>query len=286
MVGAHVALDQHLHGAVGQLQQLQHRGERAHGVDRVGRAARRRWRSFARPAGSACRCASPLPAPRSISRGRRRAARSCRGRRRCREVAEPERIPAPQPRFFAALFRSCQSHCSKQETRQTRVLRTSFPPHKPPDTPSFGDLRQSLGKRSGLPYGVATGPPTWQPTEPPSRWLPPIRPQPRFPTNSERDSAGPASKKRSPASGAGAELLMPIGVDAQRPGVALHHLGADDDLLHPAQAGSSNMVSSRMPSMMERSPRAPVFRSIAFLAMVRMASSAKVSWTSSISNSR
>ena len=31
------ALDQHLHGAVGQLQQLQHRGDGAGGVDLVGR---------------------------------------------------------------------------------------------------------------------------------------------------------------------------------------------------------------------------------------------------------
>ena len=35
--GAARALDQHLDGAVGQLQQLEHRGERAHGVDAVGR---------------------------------------------------------------------------------------------------------------------------------------------------------------------------------------------------------------------------------------------------------
>ena len=36
MLGARDALDQHLHGAVGQLQQLQHVGERADVVDRVG----------------------------------------------------------------------------------------------------------------------------------------------------------------------------------------------------------------------------------------------------------
>ena len=38
--------------------------------------------------------------------------------------------------------------------------------------------------------------------------------------------------------------------------------------------------------MMERSPRAPVFRSIAFLAMALSASAATVRSTPSISNSR
>jgi hypothetical protein len=36
--------------------------------------------------------------------------------------------------------------------------------------------------------------------------------------------------------------------------------------------GSSNMVSSRISSMIERSPRAPVLRAIARLAMARSAS--------------
>src|SRR3954454_13210895 len=46
------------------------------------------------------------------------------------------------------------------------------------------------------------------------------------------------------------------------------------------------MVSSRMLSMMERRPRAPVLRSIALRAMAPSASSAKVRSTLSISNSR
>src|SRR4029078_4320628 len=35
--GPACAFDQHLHGAVGQLQQLKHRGERAHGINAIGR---------------------------------------------------------------------------------------------------------------------------------------------------------------------------------------------------------------------------------------------------------
>ncbi|MNS50027.1 hypothetical protein D3C72_826640 [compost metagenome] len=46
------------------------------------------------------------------------------------------------------------------------------------------------------------------------------------------------------------------------------------------------MVSSRMPSRMERRPRAPVLRVIAFLATADRASSVKVSVTFSISNRR
>jgi hypothetical protein len=50
--------------------------------------------------------------------------------------------------------------------------------------------------------------------------------------------------------------------------------------------GSSNMVSSRMLSMIECRPRAPVLRSIASRAMALSASSAKLSAMLSISNSR
>src|SRR5947207_5307022 len=46
------------------------------------------------------------------------------------------------------------------------------------------------------------------------------------------------------------------------------------------------MVSSRIPSMMERSPRAPVLRSMALRAMALSASSASVRSIDSISNSR
>src|SRR6266516_4480560 len=46
------------------------------------------------------------------------------------------------------------------------------------------------------------------------------------------------------------------------------------------------MVSSRMPSMIERSPRAPALRSIALRAMAPSASSASVRSIDSISNSR
>src|SRR6185503_6893018 len=42
----------------------------------------------------------------------------------------------------------------------------------------------------------------------------------------------------------------------------------------PRSDGSSNIVSSRMPSIIERRPLAPVVRSIAFLAMVRIAKKA------------
>src|SRR5260370_25725481 len=46
------------------------------------------------------------------------------------------------------------------------------------------------------------------------------------------------------------------------------------------------MVSSRSPSMIERSPRAAVLRSMALRAMAPSASSASVRWIGSISNSR
>ena len=48
----------------------------------------------------------------------------------------------------------------------------------------------------------------------------------------------------------------------------------------PSSPGRSNMVSSRMLSMMERKPRAPVLRSIARLAMALRASSGRLSLTS------
>src|SRR3954468_19434295 len=54
----------------------------------------------------------------------------------------------------------------------------------------------------------------------------------------------------------------------------------------PSRLGRSNMVSSRMPSMIERSPRAPVLRSMALRAMALSASSASVRLIDSISNSR
>src|SRR5450631_3388366 len=54
----------------------------------------------------------------------------------------------------------------------------------------------------------------------------------------------------------------------------------------PSRLGRSNMVSSRILSIMERSPRAPVLRSIAFRAMAPSASSAKLRSILSISNSR
>src|SRR4026207_390450 len=54
----------------------------------------------------------------------------------------------------------------------------------------------------------------------------------------------------------------------------------------PSRLGRSNMVSSRMPSMMERRPRAPVFRSMALRAIAPSASSAQVRSIDSISNSR
>src|SRR5580658_5565755 len=54
----------------------------------------------------------------------------------------------------------------------------------------------------------------------------------------------------------------------------------------PSKLGSSNMVSSRMLSMIERRPRAPVLRSIALRAMALNASSPKLRAMLSISNSR
>jgi hypothetical protein len=54
----------------------------------------------------------------------------------------------------------------------------------------------------------------------------------------------------------------------------------------PSRLGRSNMVSSKMISIIDRRPRAPVLRSIAFLEIAPSASSAKVRSTSSISNSR
>src|SRR5580704_14448685 len=54
----------------------------------------------------------------------------------------------------------------------------------------------------------------------------------------------------------------------------------------PSRLGRSNMVSSRMLSMIERRPRAPVLRSIALRAMAPSASSAKLRSMLSISNSR
>ena len=52
------------------------------------------------------------------------------------------------------------------------------------------------------------------------------------------------------------------------------------------ELAKSNMVSSRIPSMIERSPRAPVLRAMALRAMAPSASSASVSSTPSILNSR
>src|SRR6516162_3291103 len=54
----------------------------------------------------------------------------------------------------------------------------------------------------------------------------------------------------------------------------------------PSRLGRSNMVSSRIPSMIERRPRAPVLRSMALRAMAPSASSASVRSIDSISNSR
>src|SRR6516164_7424519 len=54
----------------------------------------------------------------------------------------------------------------------------------------------------------------------------------------------------------------------------------------PSRLGRSNMVSSRIPSMIERRPRAPVLRSMALRAMAPSASSASVRSINSISNSR
>src|SRR5262249_3503934 len=54
----------------------------------------------------------------------------------------------------------------------------------------------------------------------------------------------------------------------------------------PSRLGRSNMVSSRIPSMIERRPRAPVLRSMALRAMAPSASSTSVRSIDSISNSR
>nr|CAA99538.1 hypothetical protein [Bacillus subtilis] len=51
-----------------------------------------------------------------------------------------------------------------------------------------------------------------------------------------------------------------------------------------SREGSSNITSSMMPSMIERSPRAPVLRSIAFLAISESASSSNSSSTLSSSS--
>jgi Zn-dependent protease len=52
----------------------------------------------------------------------------------------------------------------------------------------------------------------------------------------------------------------------------------------PSRLGRSNIVSRSIASIMERNPRAPVLRSMAFLAMAPSASSATVRSTPSISN--
>ena len=65
--------------------------DRADAIDVVRSRDRPGSRSSARPAGSACRPSSPPRAPRSTSRGRRRAARSCAERPRCRARVEPEK---------------------------------------------------------------------------------------------------------------------------------------------------------------------------------------------------
>jgi hypothetical protein len=76
------------------------------------------------------------------------------------------------------------------------------------------------------------------------------------------------------------------GVHVERSCGALDGLLRDHDFLDPSRLGRSNMESRSMASMMERSPRAPVLRSIAFLAMAPSASPATVRSTPSISNSR
>src|SRR5262245_17659797 len=50
----------------------------------------------------------------------------------------------------------------------------------------------------------------------------------------EGDSPRPASGTRRVPLGARAELLLAVGVDPQRAGLAVHHLGADDDFLDAA----------------------------------------------------
>src|SRR5262245_42085044 len=50
----------------------------------------------------------------------------------------------------------------------------------------------------------------------------------------EGDSPRPASGTRRDPLGARAELFLAVGVDPQRTGLAVHHLGADDDFLDAA----------------------------------------------------
>ena len=81
------ALDQHLDGAVGQLQELQHGADRADGVDVGGRRIVLGRVLLRRPAGSAYRPSSRPRAPAPTFRVRRRAGRSCAGTPRCRAAA-------------------------------------------------------------------------------------------------------------------------------------------------------------------------------------------------------
>ena len=83
-----------------------------------------------------------------------------------------------------------------------------------------------------------------------------------------------------------AGTIRTICVNVQRWRRSLHHLLRDHHFLDAFKAGSSNMVSSRMISRIERRPRAPVLRSIAFLEIAESASSESVRSTFSISNNR
>ena len=89
-------------------------------------------------------------------------------------------------------------------------------------------------------------------------------------------AGGPRRRVNGSSSGARAAdvLAAAIGVDVQRLGAAFDDLAVDHDFLDArAWLGSSNIVSSRMPSMIERRPRAPVLRAIALRATPRSASS-------------
>jgi hypothetical protein len=91
---ARLTFDQHLHGAVGQFQQLQHTGERADFVQILDRGSSISGLFLRDQAESAVRLPSPAQARAWICRARRTAESPCADTRRRRAAAVPAARPA------------------------------------------------------------------------------------------------------------------------------------------------------------------------------------------------
>jgi hypothetical protein len=184
------------------------------------------------------RSSSPPRARGSTSRGRRRAARSCAGRRRCRAAAEPGRTPtAPGCLDDRLAVFGCVIETSFR-MRPAGILEMS---NSPDDEPMPG----SAGKRSP-PHGVRA--PHLESDEHArfrkELWW-------RRQRGRKGGEARPHAARPDVALQALAlcdESRARLGVDVERPGLALDDLGFPITTSStPFEAGRSNMVSSRMP---------------------------------------